>query len=185
MPSRQWKIEKRGSAWFDGDTINMSIGQGFMLVTPIQLALMTGIIANKGKFMSPQLIKAVNSIPTKSQLLNTPFQIQDEHWKYIHNAMANVVHSSTGTAKLINKDLNYKIAGKTGTAQVISISAEEDYDKSKIDPSQWDHALFIAFAPLDDPEIAVALIVENGEFGSVTAAPIAKSVLDAYMKNRI
>ena len=185
MPSRQWKIEKRGSAWFDGDTINMSIGQGFMLVTPIQLALMTGIIANKGRFMSPQLIKAVNSIPIKSQLLNTPFEIQDEHWKYIHNAMANVVHSSTGTAKLINKDLNYKIAGKTGTAQVISISAEEDYDKSKIDPSQWDHALFIAFAPLDDPEIAVALIVENGEFGSVTAAPIAKSVLDAYMKNRI
>ena len=185
MPSRQWKIEKRGSAWFDGDTINMSIGQGFMLVTPIQLALMTGIIANKGRFMPPQLIKAVNSIPTKSQLLNTPFEIQDEHWKYIHNAMANVVHSSTGTAKLINKDLNYKIAGKTGTAQVISISAEEDYDKSKIDPSQWDHALFIAFAPLDDPEIAVALIVENGEFGSVTAAPIAKTVLDAYMKNRI
>ena len=185
MPSRQWKIEKRGSAWFDGDTINMSIGQGFMLVTPIQLALMTGIIANKGRFMSPQLIKSVNSIPTKNQFLNTPFEIQDEHWKYIHNAMANVVHSSTGTAKLINKDLNYKIAGKTGTAQVISISAEEDYDKSKIDPSQWDHALFIAFAPLDDPEIAVALIVENGEFGSVTAAPIAKSVLDAYMKNRI
>ena len=185
MPSRQWKIEKRGSAWFDGDTINMSIGQGFMLVTPIQLALMTGIIANKGRFMSPQLIKSVNSIPTKNQFLNTLFEIQDEHWKYIHNAMANVVHSSTGTAKLINKDLNYKIAGKTGTAQVISISAEEDYDKSKIDPSQWDHALFIAFAPLDDPEIAVALIVENGEFGSVTAAPIAKSVLDAYMKNRI
>ena len=184
MPSRQWKIEKRGSAWFDGDTINMSIGQGFMLVTPIQLALMTGIIANKGRFMSPQLIKAVNSIPIKSQLLNTPFEIQDEHWKYIHNAMANVVHSSRGTAKLINKDLNYKIAGKTGTAQVISISAEEDYDKSKLDPSQWDHALFVAFAPLDDPEIAVALIVENGEFGSVTAAPIAKSVLDAYMKNR-
>ena len=99
--------------------------------------------------------------------------------------MANVVHSSRGTAKLINKDLNYKIAGKTGTAQVISISAEEDYDKSKLDPSQWDHALFVAFAPLDDPEIAVALIVENGEFGSVTASPIAKSVLDAYMKNRI
>ena len=185
MPSRQWKIERRGSAWFDGDTINMSIGQGFMLVTPIQLALMTGIIANKGRFMSPQLIKSVNSIPTKNQFLNTPFEIQDEHWKYIHNAMANVVHSSRGTAKLINKDLNYKIAGKTGTAQVISISAEEDYDKSKLDPSQWDHALFVAFAPLDDPEIAVALIVENGEFGSVTAAPIAKSVLDAYMKNRI
>ena len=185
MPSRQWKIEKRGSAWFDGDTINTSIGQGFMLVTPIQLALMTGIIANKGRSMSPQLIKAVNSIPAKNQFLNTPFEIQDEHWEYIHNAMANVVHSSTGTAKLINKDLNYKIAGKTGTAQVISISEEEDYDKSKIDPSQWDHALFVAFAPLDDPEIAVALIVENGEFGSVTAAPIAKSVLDAYMKNRI
>ena len=98
--------------------------------------------------------------------------------------MTNVVHSEKGTAKLINKNINYKIAGKTGTAQVVSI-AEEDYDKSKLDPSQWDHALFIAFAPKEQPEIAVALIVENGEFGSVTAAPIAKKVIETYMKRRM
>ena len=93
-------------------------------------------------------------------------------------------YSEKGTAKLINKNINYKIAGKTGTAQVVSI-AEEDYDKSKLDPSQWDHALFIAFAPKEQPEIAVALIVENGEFGSVTAAPIAKKVIETYMKRRM
>ena len=180
MPTREWKMENRGSQWFDGDTINASIGQGYLLTTPIQLALMTSMLANRGKSLSPKLVKHKNFI---LETQNKP-DIKNEHWEYIHNAMTNVVHSEKGTAKLINKDINYKIAGKTGTAQVVSI-AEEDYDKSKLDPSQWDHALFIAFAPKEQPEIAVALIVENGEFGSVTAAPIAKKVIDTYMKRRM
>ena len=180
MPTREWKMENRGSQWFDGDTVNASIGQGYLLTTPIQLALMTSMLANRGKSLVPQLVKNKNLI---FEAQNKP-EIKNEHWEYIHNAMTNVVHSEKGTAKLINKNINYKIAGKTGTAQVVSI-AEEDYDKSKLDPSQWDHALFIAFAPKEQPEIAVALIVENGEFGSVTAAPIAKKVIETYMKRRM
>ena len=180
MPTREWKMENRGSQWFDGDTVNASIGQGYLLTTPIQLALMTSMLANRGKSLFPQLVKNKNLI---FEAQNKP-EIKNEHWEYIHNAMTNVVHSEKGTAKLINKNINYKIAGKTGTAQVVSI-AEEDYDKSKLDPSQWDHALFIAFAPKEQPEIAVALIVENGEFGSVTAAPIAKKVIETYMKRRM
>lgn len=180
MPTREWKMENRGSQWFDGDTVNASIGQGYLLTTPIQLALMTSMLANRGKSLFPQLVKNKNLI---LEAQNKP-EIKNEHWEYIHNAMTNVVHSEKGTAKLINKNINYKIAGKTGTAQVVSI-AEEDYDKSKLDPSQWDHALFIAFAPKEQPEIAVALIVENGEFGSVTAAPIAKKVIETYMKRRM
>ena len=180
MPTREWKMENRGSQWFDGDTINASIGQGYLLTTPIQLALMTSMLANRGKSLFPKLVKNKNFILETQNKSD----IKNEHWEYIHNAMTNVVHSEKGTAKLINKDINYKIAGKTGTAQVVSI-AEEDYDKSKLDPSQWDHALFIAFAPKEQPEIAVALIVENGEFGSVTAAPIAKKVIDTYMKRRM
>ena len=180
MPTREWKMENRGSQWFDGDTVNASIGQGYLLTTPIQLALMTSMLANRGKSLFPKLVKNKNLI---LETQNKP-DIKNEHWEYIHNAMTNVVHSEKGTAKLINKNINYKIAGKTGTAQVVSI-AEEDYDKSKLDPSQWDHALFIAFAPEEQPEIAVALIVENGEFGSVTAAPIAKKVIETYMKRRM
>ena len=180
MPTREWKMENRGSQWFDGDTVNASIGQGYLLTTPIQLALMTSMLANKGKSLFPKLVKNKNLM---FETQNKP-DIKNEHWEYIHNAMTNVVHSEKGTAKLINKNINYKIAGKTGTAQVVSI-AEEDYDKSKLDPSQWDHALFIAFAPKEQPEIAVALIVENGEFGSVTAAPIAKKVIETYMKRRM
>ena len=180
MPTREWKMENRGSQWFDGDTINASIGQGYLLTTPIQLALMTSMLANRGKLLFPKLVKNKNLILETQNKTD----IKNEHWEYIHNAMTNVVHSEKGTAKLINKNINYKIAGKTGTAQVVSI-AEEDYDKSKLDPSQWDHALFIAFAPKEQPEIAVALIVENGEFGSVTAAPIAKKVIETYMKRRM
>ena len=104
--------------------------------------------------------------------------------EYIHNAMTNVVHSEKGTAKLINKNINYKIAGKTGTAQVVSI-AEEDYDKSKLDPSQWDHALFIAFAPKENPQIAIAVFVENAGFGGTWAAPIASLMIEQYLTDSI
>jgi penicillin-binding protein 2 len=95
--------------------------------------------------------------------------------------MKGVVHSTKGTATSINRGLNYTMAGKTGTAQVVSISADEDYDKSKLNKRQWDHALFIAFAPFEDPQIAVGIIVENGEHGSSAAAPIARAVIDGYL----
>jgi penicillin-binding protein 2 len=93
------------------------------------------------------------------------------------------VHSTKGTARGINKHLTYTMAGKTGTAQVISINANEEYDRSKISERQWDHALFVAFAPVEDPKIAIAIIVENGEHGSSVAAPIAKTVIDTYFKS--
>jgi penicillin-binding protein 2 len=101
----------------------------------------------------------------------------------VHKAMQNVVHSGRGTARSINKGLTYRIAGKTGTAQAISIDAEDKYDNTKIAERQWDHALFVAFAPADDPKIAIGLIVENGEHGGSAAAPIARAVFDAYMQS--
>ena len=183
MPSREWKQNARQEAWFNGDTINVSIGQGFMLTTPLQLAVMSARIASRGKMLQPQLVKAINDVPTVPIELDKPMEIKEEYWDYVHRAMRDVVHSARGTARGISNGLNYEIAGKTGTAQVISISAEEEYDSSKIDKSQWDHALFIAFAPADDPQIAVGLIVENGEHGSSAAAPIARLVIDEYMKS--
>tara|TARA_B110000027_G_scaffold107932_1_gene114967 strand:+ start:10 stop:1824 length:1815 start_codon:yes stop_codon:yes gene_type:complete len=182
MPSRTWKKESRNASWFNGDTINMSIGQGFMLSTPLQLAVMTARIASKGKIIEPRLVKSVGGIdlvPAKTKQIK---EIDPKYWDYIHDSMKGVVHSARGTATSINRGLTYTMAGKTGTAQVVSISADEDYDKSKLNKRQWDHALFIAFAPFDDPQIAVGLIVENGEHGSSTAAPIARSVIDAYLQ---
>ena len=184
MPSRDWKQGARQQAWFNGDTINVSIGQGFMLTTPLQLAVMSARIASRGKLVKPQLVKSINGVATQPVEVQEPINMSDEYWDYVHRAMRDVVHSPRGTAKGISNGLDYEIAGKTGTAQVISISAEEEYDSSKIDKSQWDHALFVAFAPVDDPQIAVGLIVENGEHGSSAAAPIARLVIDEYMKSK-
>jgi penicillin-binding protein 2 len=181
MPSRNWKKQNRNAAWFNGDTINMSIGQGYMLATPLQLAVMTARIAAKGKLVQPQLVKSINGVAVTPNPLIQIAQIDEDHWTYIHESMKNVIHSSKGTARSINSGLTYTMAGKTGTAQVVSIGADEEYDKEKLKKRQWDHALFIAFAPIEDPEIAVALIVENGEHGSSSAAPIARTLIDAYM----
>lgn len=183
MPSRDWKKRSRGASWFNGDTINMSIGQGFMLVTPLQLAVMTARLASKGRQVQPRLVKSINGIEQSPIVMPDDFLADEVNWDYIHNAMKDVVHSPKGTARSIGKRMKYLIAGKTGTAQVVSINADEDYDKSKLDKSQWDHALFIGFAPFENPKIALAIIVENGEHGSSAAAPIAKQVIDAYMSS--
>ena len=183
MPSRIWKKNARGASWFDGDTINVSIGQGFMLTTPLQLAVMTARIASRGDLIQPQIVKSINGVENPTIKVTESSKISDKHWNYIHESMRDVVRSNRGTARGINKDLTYNIAGKTGTAQVISINANDEYDRSKISKRQWDHALFVAFAPAENPKIAVALIVENGEHGSSAAAPIARTVIDTYIKS--
>jgi penicillin-binding protein 2 len=183
MPSRIWKKNARGASWFDGDTINVSIGQGFMLTTPLQLAVMTASIASRGNLIQPQIVKSINGVENPTIKVTESSKISDKYWNYIHESMRDVVHSNRGTARGINKGLTYNIAGKTGTAQVISINASDEYDRSKISERQWDHALFVAFAPAEDPKIAVALIVENGEHGSSAAAPIARTVIDTYIKS--
>lgn len=184
MPSRAWKRGAHGQSWFNGDTINASIGQGFMLTTPLQLAVMSARIASRGDVRQPRLVKAINGVEQTALAIEDSIQIDAKHWDYMHRAMQDVVHSSRGTARSISKNLDYKIAGKTGTAQAISIDAEDKYDSSKIDKSQWDHALFVAFAPVKNPKIAIGLIVENGEHGGSSAAPIAREVFDAYMQSQ-
>lgn len=183
MPSRVWKKENRRQDWFNGDTINMSIGQGFMLTTPLQLAVMSARIAARGKTVVPKLLKSINGEEIAPEYAPDQIEYDDRYWDYIHKAMIDVVHSDRGTARGISEGLNYKLAGKTGTAQVISIHEKEKYDSSKIDKRKWDHALFVAFAPADNPKVALGLIVENGEHGSRTAAPIARKVIDRYLSD--
>jgi penicillin-binding protein 2 len=187
MPSREWKRRARGEPWYPGETIITSIGQGYMLATPLQLAVMTAYVANEGQAYQPRFVRA------KRQAGQTDFQplepvslpnvtIKNERfWETIQRAMVDVVHGPTGTARRIGMDASYKIAGKTGTAQVFGIAQDEEYEEDKLPKHLLDHALFVAYAPAEDPQIAIAVIVENGGSGSSAAAPVARKVLDAYL----
>ena len=187
LPSKDWKRRHRNQAWFPGETIITGIGQGFFLTTPIQLAAATAALANGGRMLQPQIVHAEQEadsddlIPHQPKLLETITIDEQQHWDHVIAAMTDVVHSARGTARGIGKDSPYKIAGKTGTAQVYGLKEEEKYDAAAIDEKLRDHALFIAFAPVDDPKIAIAVIVENGGGGGSVAAPIARAIMDAYL----
>ena len=188
LPSREWKRSRRDQPWFPGETVITGIGQGFFLVTPIQLATATAALANGGRVMQPNIVHAeqeANSnelIPHRPRLLETISIQEQEHWDSVITAMTDVVHSARGTARRIGKDSPYMMAGKTGTAQVFGLKQDEKYDAAAIPEKLRDHALFIGFAPVDNPKIAIAVIVENGGGGGSVAAPIARTILDAYLK---
>ena len=188
LPSKEWKRSRRNQPWFPGETIITGIGQGFFLVTPIQLAVATAALANGGRMLQPRIVHAEQEaesdelLPHHSQVVETITIGEQQHWDMVINAMTDVVHGARGTARGIGKDSPYMIAGKTGTAQVFGLKQEEKYDAEAIAEKLRDHALFIAFAPIDDPKIAVAVIVENGGGGGSVAAPIARIILDAYLE---
>jgi penicillin-binding protein 2 len=185
MPSREWKRSQRNQSWYPGETLITGIGQGFLQVTPIQLAKATATLANKGKVITPFLVKKATNLNTEdpsaieSHLNN--IVLKSENVNTIISAMVNVIHSPHGTAKSISKNIAYQIAGKTGTAQVFNIKQDAKYNEKNIDFKLRDHALFISFAPADDPQIAVAVIVENGGHGGSVAAPIAGQVIKQYL----
>jgi penicillin-binding protein 2 len=178
-PSKDWKKHARRLPWFPGDSLNVSIGQGDVLTTPLQLAVMTATLANRGKRFEPKLVKAIGDNPVEPKAVST-YEADARHWQTVNEAMKEVVHGLRGTAKGINKGLVYTIAGKTGTAQVVGIAQNEEYDRNKISERNRDHALFIAFAPVEAPEVAIAVMIENGEHGSSAAAPVARKVFDAW-----
>lgn len=188
LPSREWKRAARGESWYHGETLITGIGQGYFLTTPMQLAHATAILARKGKCHPPRLIKRIhrNSNDHREDLPPEPeetfFTLQHErNWQRIVDSMVASVHGPRGTARSIAEDLEYRVAGKTGTAQVFSLGQDEKYDADEIEKRLRDHALFNCFAPADDPRIAVAVLVENGGSGGAVAAPIARQVMDAFM----
>lgn len=180
-PSREWKKATKRLPWFPGDTVNVGIGQGDAAATPLQLAVMTTTLANRGVRLKPQLVKAINDEPIEPVEVSRMDSVSQQHWDAIHRAMYDVVHASNGTARRISRDLSYHIAGKTGTAQVVGIPQGEEYDSEALQERHRDHGLFIGFAPYEDPQIAVAIIVENGESGSSAAAPVARKIFDAHL----
>ncbi|MGV6807624.1 MAG: penicillin-binding protein 2, partial [bacterium] len=176
LPSKDWKYGAKGESWYPGDTVNTSIGQGYTLTTPLQLAVMASRLAARAPVTPHLLSKNAEEVAPMPL-----FNIAEAHWNAVSAAMEDVVHSPRGTAQGINRGLEYRMAGKTGTAQVVSIRQDDEYDESELDKLHWDHALFVAYAPADNPRVAIGLIVENGQHGSSTAAPIARKMFDAYL----
>ncbi len=187
MPSADWKKEVRGEPWYPGETVIAGIGQGYVLVTPLQLAAATAALANRGRRVVPALVHSVEDAQSGERTAIEPLPVEsvklrsDRYFDVVIDAMTDVVHGDRGTARKIGTGSPYRIAGKTGTAQVIGIKQGQRYDEDKIAKRFRDHALFIAFAPVENPRIAVAVVAENGGGGSRTAAPIAKRVMDYFL----
>ncbi len=188
LPSTAWKKQTKGKPWYLGETLISGIGQGYTLTTPLQLAVTTATLATRGRYVQPHLLLSDsqrNNIPASAlapEAVAPQITIKDpKHWDYITQAMIDVIYSSHGTAHKLDKGQPYKIAGKTGTAQVFGIKQEEEYVAEDIAKHLRDHALFIAYAPVSDPKIAVAVVVENGGSGGSVAGPVAGAVIDKYL----
>lgn len=189
VPTQEWKRGTYGQPWYPGETIITGIGQGYLLTTPLQLATATSAIAMRGQGIRPRFVRAIRKggEPDESMhatAMQTIEVANEYYWDQVITAMEDVVHKPNGTAYQLGKDAKYKIAGKTGTAQVFGLAEDEEYDEENIDEKLRDHGLFIAFAPVDEPKIAIAVIVENGGSGSKTAAPVAKVVMDHYLLSK-
>lgn len=173
LPSKEWKRETKNKPWFKGETVIAAIGQGYFLATPIQLAKAVAILANRGKIITPHLLKG-KEIPTQEQI---PIE-KISNWEKVIKAMMDVIHSYHGTAHRYARGLPFTMAGKTGTAQVFSLGKDEDYDAKTVKKSLRDHSLFIGFAPVKKPKIAISVIIENS---SVKAAPVAVDIARYYL----
>ena len=195
LPNSEWKMGQSGESWYPGDTVNMSIGQGDLLATPLQLAAVAATIANRGRKVVPRMLKSRDASAAAPRPRPAAGRVRgpsEEDWERLVDAMEDVVHrgnqgyGQNGTAWAhIGRDIGYRMAGKSGTAQVVGIPAGQEYDEEELDEYHRKHAWFIAFAPADAPQIAVSVLVENGGGGSAVAGPVAREVIDAYLLPRL
>lgn len=190
VPSRDWKRRNFANpgdqVWYPGETVITGIGQGYMLTTPLQLAHATATVATRGIRFRPSLVRGIRDPVSGTVALRKPkplppVEASDENWEIIIGAMEGVMSDPSGTARAVGLNAPWRIAGKSGTAQVFTVGQDEKYNEEELAERMRDHALFIAFAPVENPRIAVAVIVENGGSGSGVAAPIARKVLESYL----
>jgi penicillin-binding protein 2 len=182
MPSREWKRVARKQVWYPGETLILGIGQGYMQATPLQLAQSTALIANKGKWNRPRLARTIEGVPPVDENPMEDIVLRDpSDWNKVTHGMEQVMQGARGTARKAAVGAQYRIAGKSGTAQVVAIKQGEKYDRSKVQERHRDHALFVGFAPAQSPKIVVSVMIENGEAGSGVAAPVVRQVMDAWL----
>ncbi|MGB1310766.1 MAG: penicillin-binding protein 2 [Leucothrix sp.] len=186
MPTPEWKLRRHKTNWYPGDTVNVGIGQGYWTASPLQLAHATATVAMRGQRMMPHVLRAVRvsrNLPEKrvSPIALPSVSARQSQWDAVVQGMVNVVHGPMGTARGSGAGAKYRYAGKTGTAQVFGIAQNKTYNASKLAKRLHDHSLFVAFAPLSNPRIALSVIVENGGSGSAVAAPLARQLLDSYL----
>jgi len=179
LPDTAWKQRRYQQPWYPGETLSAGIGQGYMLATPLQLAQAVSVLANRGDSFEPSLVKRLGAASVRGTQ-RARVEASPDHWAAVIAAMMDVVHTPRGTAAAIGRNLPYTIAGKTGTSQVISIAQDAVYDETEIAERHRNHGWFIAFAPVDRPRIAIAVLAENGG-GSSAAYPVARAVMDAWL----
>jgi len=186
LPSTEWKKRVHRTVWYPGETLIAGIGQGYMLATPVQLAVATAALASRGEMIVPRILREVHNSQDDTVKTREPSRTMidlrnDNHWQVTFDAMKKVVHGTLGTARATGWGMKFKMAGKTGTAQVFGIAQDEEYDEETVAKKLRDHALFIGFGPIKDPVLAVAVVAENGEHGS-KMAPIARDIIKRYME---
>lgn len=182
MPSREWKQARYGQVWFPGETLSVGIGQGYWLATPLQMATAMAVLANRGEWVTPHLAKRIDGEPVDPPPALEDVTLENENWwDLVFKALEDVMTGYEGTARGSGQGLEYRMAGKSGTAQVFTLDKDQRYNAEELAERLHDHALFTAFAPIEDPQIAVAVVVENAGGGSTHAAPIARKMLDAWL----
>ena len=182
MPSREWKRITRRQTWFPGETVILGIGQGYMQVTPLQLAQATALIANKGVWNRPHLARTIDGTPPVDEHPIANIVLHDpREWEQVNHAMQLVMHDPRGIARASAQGAQYRIAGKSGTAQVVAIKQGERYNRLKTAERNRDNALFVGFAPAEDPQIVISVMIENGEAGGRVAGPVVRKVMDAWL----
>ena len=189
IPTSSWKKKRFREAWQEGETLSVAIGQGFNLATPLQLARMVAVVANRGRLVTPNLVKAMvrsgsgKEVPEPEGVIGK-VKVKRAHLDLIHKGMVGVVNDRHGTARRA-KVKGIKVAGKTGTSQVVSLKFERSFGKKENVPWKYrSHALFVAYAPADDPQVAMAVVLEHGGSGGADAAPVAQKVLDAFFNRK-
>jgi penicillin-binding protein 2 len=189
IPSQEWKQKNYNKPWYAGETVIASIGQGFVLTTPIQLAVMTAALANKGKVLKPQVVQKIedwdgNLLMQSETKILRQINYSEKAWKAVGDALIAVVNEPRGTGRAAQIE-DILVAGKTGTSQVVRRRSDEEEEETKDGEIPYrfrPHALFVAYAPADDPEIAVAVVVEHGQSGGRAAGPVAKKIIQRYME---
>ena len=201
MPSIEWKRERYNKAWYTGETLSVGIGQSYWSVTPLQLSQAISILVNKGQIKVPHLLKSTSEVvineegvvaqaPLVTQYVvdeKAPIILKDnKSWDVVLDGLHNTVQKVGATGYSAFKGSKYDAAGKTGSAQTANIAQDEEYDATKVKESKRDNAMFIAFAPYENPEIVVAVAIENVAKGGggTNAAPVARQIMDQYFGDR-